>query len=92
MRDVFVTQIVPGQAILAANGRTGLDHVVAAWLGHANISTTSRYLKTTRSGLQQYLKRFQAHRAERCTPIAKLCQTPCQTPPERFESTGKLLN
>ena len=32
------------------------DHVVAAWLGHANISTTSRYLKTSRSGLQQYLE------------------------------------
>ena len=29
---------------------------------HANISTTSRYLKTTRTGLQQYLKQFEAAR------------------------------
>ena len=46
------------------------DHVVAAWLGHANISTTSRYLKTSRSGLQQYLKRFEVPRRAlhtRCT-------------------------
>jgi integrase len=31
------------------------DHVVAAWLGHANMMTTTRYLKTTRSVLQHYL-------------------------------------
>ena len=49
------------------------DHVVAAWLGHANISTTSRYLKTNRSGLQRYLKRFEQHRAKSCTTVA---QTP----------------
>jgi hypothetical protein len=45
------------------------DHVVAAWLGHANISTTSRYLRTSRTGLQRYLQGFEEHR-ERCTSVA----------------------
>lgn len=37
------------------------DHVVADWLGHANIQTTSTYLNTNRVSLQQYLKRFEEH-------------------------------
>lgn len=37
------------------------DHIVAAWLGHANISTTSTYLKTNRVGLQAYLKKLEQH-------------------------------
>lgn len=45
------------------------DHVVAAWLGHANISTTSRYLRTSRAGLQRYLQGFEKHR-ELCTSVA----------------------
>jgi integrase len=51
------------------------DHVVAAWLGHANISTTSRYLRTSRAGLQRYLQGFEEHR-ERCTSVA---HTPSDT-------------
>jgi integrase len=62
------------------------DHVVAGWLGHANISTTSRYLKTSRSGLQQYLKRFEVHRATRCTAVA---QTPSDTLPELLPRVPK---
>jgi integrase len=69
------------------------DHVVAAWLGHANISTTSRYLKTGRSGLQQYLKRFELHRAECCTTVAQTSTEPSQNPPsESPESPRKSLN
>ena len=34
---------------------TAPDHVVAAWLGHSNISTTSRYLRASRADLQQQL-------------------------------------
>lgn len=40
------------------------DHVVGAWLGHAHISTTSAYLKTNRTGLQAYLRRFERHRTD----------------------------
>lgn len=47
------------------------DHIVAAWLGQANISTTSRYLKTSRTGLQKYVREFERHRDERCTPVAQ---------------------
>ena len=32
-------------------------------LGHADISTTSRYLKTTRVGLKAYMQQLEAHRA-----------------------------
>jgi integrase len=39
------------------------DHLVAAWLGHSNISTTSRYLRASNADLQKQLKAFEAHRA-----------------------------
>jgi hypothetical protein len=39
------------------------DHEVRDWLGHANITTTSRYLATTRTTLQQAPKKFEQHRA-----------------------------
>lgn len=38
------------------------DHDVRDWLGHANITTTSRYLATTRTRLQHVLKRFEESR------------------------------
>lgn len=37
-------------------------HEVSGWLGHANISTTSRYLKTTRVQLQHTAAKFDAAR------------------------------
>jgi len=40
------------------------DHIVADVLGHANISTTSRYLKASRTGLATYLHRFAQHRKD----------------------------
>jgi integrase len=42
------------------------DHEVAAWLGHANISTTSTYLRTNRTSMQHALKRF-----EQARPLCK---------------------
>ena len=36
------------------------DHDVRDWLGHSNITTTSRYLATTQSRLQQLLKALEA--------------------------------
>lgn len=40
------------------------DHIVADVLGHANISTTSRYLKASRAGLAPYVQRFEQHRKQ----------------------------
>jgi integrase len=39
------------------------DHHVRDMLGHADLATTSRYLATTRVGLQQAMKVFEQHRA-----------------------------
>jgi integrase len=39
------------------------DHHVRDWLGHADMATTSRYLATTRVGLQQARRVFVQHRA-----------------------------
>jgi len=38
------------------------DHVVREWLGHADISTTSRYLKASRTERQKYVKQFEQQR------------------------------
>jgi len=38
------------------------DHDVRDWLGHANITTTSRYLATTGARRQHTLKRLEDHR------------------------------
>jgi integrase len=47
------------------------DHIVADVLGHANISTTSRYLKASRAGLTTYVQQFEAHRAQQKKAAAK---------------------
>jgi integrase len=39
------------------------DHHVRDWLGHAEMAMTSRYLATTRVGLQQARRVFEQHRA-----------------------------
>ncbi|HUL72869.1 MAG TPA: site-specific integrase [Vicinamibacterales bacterium] len=38
------------------------DHHVRDWLGHADMATTSRYLATTRVGLQHARRAFEQHR------------------------------
>jgi integrase len=40
------------------------DHHVRDWLGHADLATTSKYLATTRVGLQQARRVFEQHRGE----------------------------
>jgi membrane-associated phospholipid phosphatase len=60
---------------------------------HANISTTSLYRKASRSGLQQYLKRFEVHRATRCAVVAHISSEPLPEPScESPESARKSLN
>lgn len=44
-------------------------NIVQAFLDHANLSTTSRYLKITRVGMHAALKRFEEAR-ESCKPVA----------------------
>ncbi len=56
--------------LLEAPGVSG--HEVRDWLGHANISTTSRYLSMTGVGLNNTLKKFEQDRNSR-TSVA---QTP----------------
>jgi integrase len=55
------------------------DHIVADVLGHANISTTSRYLKASRAGLKQYVQRFEEHRREVAEHQKKATQTQQRT-------------
>lgn len=42
---------------------------VRDWLGHADITTTSRYLKTTIAGLRDVAKNFEASRADRIATV-----------------------
>jgi integrase len=63
------------------------DHEVRDWLGHANITTTSRYLATTRTTLQQARKKFGQHRS-RCTSVAQTAQSATQ--PASAESSANL--
>ena len=49
-------------------------HEVATWLGHSNISTTSRYLSTTTTGLHHTLKKLEQARQIRTT----FAQTPAK--------------
>jgi integrase len=52
------------------------EHIVQRMLGHANLATTSRYLKTTRRVMHDAMQRFVERR--RCTTVA---QQPTQPPP-----------
>jgi integrase len=45
------------------------DHDVRDWLGHANITTTSRYLATTGIRRQLRLRRFEEFRAAQATSM-----------------------
>ena len=45
------------------------DHEVRDWLGHANITTTRRYLSTTRVGLQHALRKFEG--SQKCSHIVR---------------------
>ena len=54
--------------LIEAPGVSG--HEVRDWLGHANISTTSRYLSTTAVHLQNTLRKFEQAR-QVCTQVAQ---------------------
>jgi hypothetical protein len=45
-------------------------HYVQAFLDHANLSTTSRYLNITSQGMHAALKRVEAERGFYCNPVA----------------------
>ena len=68
LRREFASQL------LEASGVSG--HEVRDWLGHANISMTSRYLSLTGVGLQNTLKKFEDARKSR----TRVAQTPHQLP------------
>jgi integrase len=70
-------------------------HVVRDWLGHADITTTSRYLATTERTLKDALQQFEQHReevAKRCTGVAHVAQTPSEdTPVESSQNPANSL-
>jgi hypothetical protein len=41
------------------------EHYVQQFLDHANLSTTSRYLKTTRRGLHEALEQYEIRRTSK---------------------------
>jgi site-specific recombinase XerD len=45
------------------------QHIVRDFLGHANISTTLRYLATTPTTLEAAMKHFEQHRKDSETAI-----------------------
>ena len=53
LRRDFASRLMESEASL---------HEVQAWLGHANVSMTSRYLGVTDAGLQRALDRFETAR------------------------------
>ena len=78
------------------------EHYVQRFLDHANLSTTSRYLKTTRRGMHEALQRFEEGRM-RCTNVAQgttaaltLKESPPEPrvaePPVSVALTGQSLN
>jgi integrase len=56
LRREFASRLLESPNVNTANVRD--------WLGHANITTTSRYLKTTIAGLKDVAKNFAASRAD----------------------------
>jgi integrase len=67
------------------------DHEVRDWLGHANITTTSRYLATTRTTLQQARKKFEQHRS-RCKPVARSLHLAPHAAPAKNPTSPRLIN
>lgn len=51
-------------------------HYVQAFLDHANLSTTSRYLNITSQGMHAALKRVEDEKRTRCNPVAKSTDGP----------------
>jgi integrase len=68
------------------------DHEVAAWLGHANISTTSVYLKTNRLTLQKAAKRFELKRKLCKAIVNTLAQQAEIAAQAKAKNSGKSLN
>jgi integrase len=67
------------------------DHEVRDWLGHANITTTSRYLATTRTTLQQARKKFEQHRV-RCTSVAQTIQSTPQPASAKSSASPSVID
>jgi hypothetical protein len=50
------------------------EHIAQRMLGHANLATTSRYLKTTRRAMHDAIQRFVDRK--RCTTVAQNVEQP----------------
>ncbi len=50
------------------------EHYVQRFLDHANLSTTSRYLATTRRGMHQVFRQYEERRAVKTGKVASSLQ------------------
>ena len=57
------------------------EHYVQRFLDHANLSTTSRYLATTRRGMHQMFKQYEQRQAEQTGKSCKFVASSDQTHP-----------
>jgi Phage integrase family len=71
LRREFASRLLETQAEL---------HDVRDFLGHANITTTSRYLRSSSVRLATALERLEAVHGEVCTPFAQTDETPEDAP------------
>jgi integrase len=68
-------------------------HKVRDWLGHSNVTTTSRYLQTTTAGMTGALRRLEEHQLLLCTPRAHAPAHPqAEAPSEAPSAATNLLN
>jgi integrase len=67
-------------------------HDVSAFLGHANISTTSRYLQTTPARMQQALDRMEKLAGFAHDSHTEPSEAPAGPSENSSETTAKLLN
>jgi integrase len=64
------------------------EHYVQAFLGHADLTTTSAYLATTRKGLHQQFQRYEAWRTQQCKKTSGDQPTEQQTDASSIMSAG----
>ena len=58
------------------------EHYVQRFLDHANLSTTSRYLATTRRGMHQVFRQYEEHQAEKTVKSCKFVASSDESAPK----------
>jgi integrase len=68
------------------------QHVVRDMLGHADLATTSKYLATTRAGLQQAMRAFELHQRNTQGTTQSPAETSTPGPEPTSATPANLLN